>query len=175
MKFKLQERLNHIEENLDKQSSNICFEFDKSAYTQLILSYKLLEKLQLFIDQFNLHFISAVNNVSQSVVMEFLVDNYSLEELGNKSFKEVCELLKHNDYQKCLSRLCLQLWFVMRNYLRASETHETIDNESKSNKLKIETYFILFFYSKKTSLTLFMFDKSMKMVNYDCGKRYNKK
>lgn len=135
MKFKLQERLNQIEESLDKQSSNLCFEFNQSTYDQLILSYKLLGKLQLFIDQFNLHFISALNNISQSVVIEFLVDNYSLEELGNKSFKELCELLKQNNYQKCLSRLCLQLWFVMRNYQRASEAHETIDSESKTKYL----------------------------------------
>lgn len=138
----MQERIDQIEEYLDISMSKQCIKFDKINYLKLINAYELLGKLQLFVDQLNMHFINASNTCSIKTLINFLMDNYcfQLDELKKKQFKELCELLQVKDYENCLKLLCLNLWNIMKNFYEALLTFKSYLDE---NEISISIYLMI--------------------------------
>lgn len=143
IKKRLKEYLEQIEQALDSNLVHVCTEYDELLYERIVVSYKLLNKLDSFTDKLNTQILAALNTTAIQTLVKILVNsphksaNYSLENLKRKEYSELCLLISQENYRVCLMDLCNNLWSVMKNYYQMFMWHNNyVDDESARVEFK---------------------------------------
>ena len=138
LKKRLKDYLTQIEQALDSNLINIYTEYDESLYEKIVVSYKLLDKLDSFTDKLNTQILSALNSTAQQTLINILQQQNKPNQFDNlkrKEYSELCLLLSQENYRVCLIELCNNLWNVMKNYYQMFQWH---NNFIEDEFLKIE-------------------------------------
>lgn len=127
----LQETLIDIEKQLDVALGKICKNFNPVNYERLLTAYKYLGKTEIALDQLIIHFMTAINHESFSVVLDH-TGEYSAEALSEDSFQhfhfeEQCKKVSVDQFTPCLLDLCKTLWSFMLSYHQIYKWHEQYD------------------------------------------------
>lgn len=127
----LQETLIDIEKQLDVALGKLCKNFNPVNYERLLTAYRYLGKTEIALDQLIIHFMTAINHASFSVILEN-VEEYSLEPVSEDSFQhlhfeEQCKKVGTNRFTPCLLDLCKTLWSFMLSYHQIYKWHELYD------------------------------------------------
>jgi len=139
LKKRLKTYLEQIEQELDANLINVCSYYDEILYEKIVVSYKLLNKLDAFTDKLNIQIQSALNSIAIQTLVDVVhsqhMNVHSLDTLKSKEYSELCSLLTMDSYKLCLVELCNNLWSVMKNYYQMFVWHNNyIDDE----QLKLE-------------------------------------
>ena len=137
LKKRVKEHFYQIEQLLDKSVAEVCQEYQQAAYEKIVASYKLLNKMDSFIDQLNTHIISALNITASRTLIGVLMTRQpaKLDELKRKEYGELCAMLTTDDYRGCLTELCNSLWLIMKNYYQMMMWHEEYLSEAVNCEL----------------------------------------
>jgi syndetin len=138
LKAKIQAHISCIEQNLELTLALQCIEFDENTYERIVYSYRLLSMNETFVDKLSSHMISSIDKVSTETIIELINDrklDSTDEQLKKKQFNELCSLISYDDYKKCLVKLCIKLWSIMKNYYRMCIWH---NKQTKYKERSIE-------------------------------------
>jgi len=145
LKKRIKLQLEQIEQALDSNLINVCTDYDESLYERIVVSYKLLNKLDSFTDKLNTQILSAVNTTAFNTLVGLLMQQkqgpFSMDNLKRKEYNELCALLTTDIYKVCLIELCNNLWTVMKNYYHMFVWHnnyclnDDVEQDDGSNLL----------------------------------------
>ncbi|XP_014254071.1 syndetin [Cimex lectularius] len=143
LSMKLKETLEMAEEKLDNTLAEMCCGFEENIYEKLHSAYFLLGKTQIAMDQFPMHFTSAVQTTASSVVRNFI--DPGQQNLREMQYSEMCKEVKEENFIPCLLTLCKSLWCIVLSYNKVVAWHhqtskltEDSDFETKKNEQKIK-------------------------------------
>ncbi|KAL9965975.1 hypothetical protein ACROYT_G023978 [Oculina patagonica] len=127
----LQETLIDIEKQLDVALGKMCKTFTPVNYERLLTAYRYLGKTQIAMDQLIIHFMTAINHESFSVLLDHMGE-YSSEAISEDHFQhlhfeEQCKKVGLDHFTACLLDLCKVLWSLMLNYHQIIKWHEQYD------------------------------------------------
>lgn len=127
----LQETLIDIEKQLDVALGKMCKNFTPVNYERLLTAYRYPCKTQIAMDKLIIHFMTAINHESFSVVMdhlgEFSSEVITEDGFQHLHFEEQCKKVGAEHFTSCLSDLCKVLWSLMLSYHHIIKWHEQYD------------------------------------------------
>ncbi|XP_058972812.1 syndetin [Pocillopora verrucosa] len=127
----LQETLIDIEKQLDVALGKMCKNFTPVNYERLLTAYRYLGKTQIAMDKLIIHFMTAINHESFSVVMDHLGESSSEvkcdDGFQHLHFEEQCKKVGAEHFTSCLLDLCKVLWSLMLSYHQIIKWHEQYD------------------------------------------------
>ncbi|RMX47301.1 hypothetical protein pdam_00012684 [Pocillopora damicornis] len=127
----LQETLIDIEKQLDVALGKMCKNFTPVNYERLLTAYRYLGKTQIAMDKLIIHFMTAINHESFSVVMDHLGGSSSEvkcdDGFQHLHFEEQCKKVGAEHFTSCLLDLCKVLWSLMLSYHQIIKWHEQYD------------------------------------------------
>ncbi|KAJ7369799.1 hypothetical protein OS493_036442 [Desmophyllum pertusum] len=127
----LQETLIDIEKQLDVALGKMCKNFTPVNYERLLTAYRYLGKTQIAMDKLIIHFMTAINHESFSVLMvhigEYTSEAISEDGFQHLHFEEQCKKVGVDHFTPCLLDLCKVLWSLMLSYHQIIKWHEQYD------------------------------------------------
>ena len=132
-----------VERGLEASMARMCARaYERDTYAKLVGAYELLDKYDLFVDQLNAQAVAALHAVAAQTLVDVLAaadsapqQQVSAEELRRKEYKELCGLVKSEQYRACLVELSQNLWNVMKNYYRMFMWHGKNSSYSNFNRV----------------------------------------
>lgn len=123
----LQETLIDIEKELDVALGKLCKNFNPVNYERLLTAYGYLGKTEIALDQLIIHFMTAINHESFTVILKHIEEDFPEDGFQHFHFEEQCKKVGTNGFTPCLLDLCKTLWSFMLSYHQIYKWHEQYD------------------------------------------------
>ncbi|CAL8071292.1 unnamed protein product [Calicophoron daubneyi] len=114
-----------IDDLLDTELQHSCEHFSEESYATVQQAFELLGSTQTTFAQLQMHYISAIQRSSLSIVQSLVLKTESTDQTPvSQSYADLCSKIPLDSLPSCLMAVCQRLWIILLCYHRTLVWHE---------------------------------------------------